>query len=200
MKKFLSRTQNPKRPNPIIGETGSTAASNQPHAKRTRVDIDPDDVPSDPGLRRRITEYDPNDQDRVRRVYLQKGPCQPVNHNFPQTTINGRLRRFNPSWFVKYRPWLEYSIAKDAAYCLYCYLFKSQNEEGGGDAFTYEGFRNWKKCEKLGSHVGGPTSAHNKAREKADNLLNQKQSIQTSLSRQTDRSRLEYRTRLNASV
>lgn len=55
-----------------------------------------------------------------------------------------------------YPSWLEYSIEKDAAYCMYSYLFKPHNEEGGGDAFTAEGFRNWKKIDELKSHVGGP--------------------------------------------
>ena len=31
--------------------------------------------------------------------------------------------RFNLAWFKEYK-WLEYSIEKDAAYYLYCYLFK----------------------------------------------------------------------------
>jgi len=52
------------------------------------------------------------------------------------------LRRFNPAWFGAYPTWLEYSIAKDAAFCLYCYLFKSK---GGIDLFVGEGFSNWKK-------------------------------------------------------
>lgn len=99
-----------------------------------------------------------------------------------------------------YRSWLEYSREKDAAYYIYYYLFKPLNEEGGEDAFTTEGFRNWKRIEKLESHVGGPNSAHNIAREKADNLLNQKQSIQTSIARQSDHGEMEYRTRLHASV
>lgn len=99
-----------------------------------------------------------------------------------------------------YPSWLEYSIEKDAAYCMYSYLFKPHNEEGGGDVFTTEGFRNWKKIEKLESHVGGPTSVHNKACEEVDNLLNQKQSIQISFARQLDRTRMEYRMRLHASV
>lgn len=41
----------------------------------------------------------------------------------------GKLRGFNPSWFVTYRSWLEYWIEKDAIYWWYCYLFKPHNEE-----------------------------------------------------------------------
>lgn len=87
------------------------------------------------------------------RHILQKGPCQPVNHKFSQTLINGKLRRFNPSWFAMYQSWLEYRIKKDDAYCLYYYFFKPRYEKGGGDIFTTEEFRNWKKIEKLESHV-----------------------------------------------
>ena len=32
------------------------------------------------------------------------------------------MRSFKESWYLKF-PWLEYSVEKDAAYCLYCYLF-----------------------------------------------------------------------------
>ncbi|KAH7666046.1 Ribonuclease H-like protein [Dioscorea alata] len=69
-------------------------------------------------------EVDLKSTHKVRRAYLQKGPCQPRNHNFPQTSIGNVLHRFNPSWFDEYGNWLEYSKAKYAAFCLYCYLFK----------------------------------------------------------------------------
>ncbi|KAG5547948.1 hypothetical protein RHGRI_013586 [Rhododendron griersonianum] len=42
-----------------------------------RVEINLADLPSDPGLRPRIMGYNPNLRDQVRRLYLQKGPCQP---------------------------------------------------------------------------------------------------------------------------
>ncbi|XP_077215942.1 uncharacterized protein LOC143850597 [Tasmannia lanceolata] len=74
-------------------------------------------------------------------------------------------RRFNPKWFDDYPTWLEYSIAKEAAYCLCCYLFKSDSKAqvGSCDAFVVEGFSNWKKVERFGKHIGGPNSAHNHA-------------------------------------
>ena len=43
-----------------------------------------EDLKADPGLRKKILEYDPNDRDNVRREYLQRGPFQPRNHKFPQ--------------------------------------------------------------------------------------------------------------------
>ncbi|XP_022894139.1 uncharacterized protein LOC111408631 [Olea europaea var. sylvestris] len=52
-------------------------------------------------------------------AYVQRGPCQPRNHAFPPTRMGNKDRRFCISWYT----WLEYSIAKDAVFCFYCYLF-----------------------------------------------------------------------------
>jgi len=96
---------------------------------------------------------------------------------------------------------LEYSILKDAAYCLFCYLFRLDTEnQVGGDSFVTEGFKNWKKKDKLQSHVGAHNSAHNQARRRCEALLNQKQSIITFFDKQSDQQKRDYRTRLNASV
>ncbi|XP_031258970.1 zinc finger MYM-type protein 1-like [Pistacia vera] len=45
-------------------------------------------------------------------------------------------------------------IAKDATFCLYCYLFKPNGDKGGGDCSVGQEFSNWKKKEKLNIHVG----------------------------------------------
>ncbi|XP_028075464.1 zinc finger MYM-type protein 1-like [Camellia sinensis] len=50
-------------------------------------------------------DYNPNDQDQIRRAYLQKGPCQPRDHNFPQKAFGQKLRRFNQSWFSEFPNW-----------------------------------------------------------------------------------------------
>ena len=82
-----------------------------------------------------------------------------------------------------------------------CYLFKPDiGEQAGGDSFVSEGFSNWKKKERFNIHVGGPFSAHNQAWRKCEVLLNQKQHIETILSKQSNQVRSEYRIRLNASV
>ena len=73
------------------------SSSSTPPPKRRENDLA--NLPSDPGLRPRILEYGPNDREEVRRAYLQKGPCQPHTHSFPQKMIGQVLRRFNPSWF-----------------------------------------------------------------------------------------------------
>jgi hypothetical protein len=84
------------------------------------------------------------------------------------------MHHFNPAWFKEYK-WLEYSIEKDVAYCLYCYLFKSNfGNQVGGDSFVIEGFSNWKKKEMIEVHVEAHNSAHNQARQKCKALLNPK--------------------------
>ncbi|XP_075645820.1 uncharacterized protein LOC142616986 [Castanea sativa] len=71
----------------------------------------------------------------------------------------------------------------------------------GGDSFVIEEFKNWKKREeKLQNHVGNHNSTHNIAQRKCEALLNQRQSIQTVINKQSDVKKREYRTRLNALV
>ena len=57
-----------------------------------------------------------------------------------------------------------------------------------------------KKKEKLQNHVGDHNNAHNIAERKCEALLNQRQSIQTFINKQSDVEKREYQTRLNASV
>ncbi|XP_022865930.1 uncharacterized protein LOC111385746 [Olea europaea var. sylvestris] len=46
-------------------------------------------------------------------------------------TFGVTIRRSNPSWFKEFSSWLEYSVEKDAAYCLYCYLFRTSSGKQG---------------------------------------------------------------------
>ena len=40
-----------------------------------------------------------------------------------QTNNSGATPRFNHEWFDDvYYDWLEYTVSKDAGYCLHCYL------------------------------------------------------------------------------
>ncbi|XP_022899203.1 uncharacterized protein LOC111412495 [Olea europaea var. sylvestris] len=107
-----------------------------------------------PGLRTPIVNYNVNVRDEIRRAYVQRGPCQPRNHKYPQKEFGDlSLRRFKSSWFNDFLDWLEHSIEKDALFCFYCYFFKSNSEEhGGGDAFVDGGFSNWKKKRQLRTH------------------------------------------------
>ncbi|XP_059629841.1 uncharacterized protein LOC132272765 [Cornus florida] len=73
-------------------------------------------------------------------------------------------------------------------------------KQSGDDFFVGEGFSNWKKKEKLKVYVGGPNGAYNQAYRSYEALVNQKQHIQTIFFKQSDQARIEYRTRLTASV
>ncbi|CAH9118761.1 unnamed protein product [Cuscuta epithymum] len=169
--------------------------------KQPRVEVNVDDLPTDPGLRPKLCSYHPNDQDKVRRFYLQKGPCQPRTHDFPQRMFGTKSRRFCPSWFNEFESWLEYSINKDASYCLYCYLFKvDYGKQSGGDAFVTTGFSNWSVKGRLRDHVGVPNSAHNIAYRKGEDLMKQIQHIDVAILKQSDQVREIYRRRLSASL
>ncbi|XP_042380415.1 zinc finger MYM-type protein 1-like [Zingiber officinale] len=199
MDKFL------KRKSMVNEETSQREKSNlelqHVPLKKSQVEINLDDLQSDPGLRVKISNYDPNDREKVRRAYLQKGPCQPRNHNFPQRKIGKASRRFCPSWFNEFGNWLEYSISKDAAFCLCCYLFRPDfGKQVGGDSFTSVGFTNWKKKEIFVKHVGSSNSAHNQAWQKCVDLMKESQHIEVALTRQTEQARNLYRVRLTASV
>ncbi|XP_021828767.1 zinc finger MYM-type protein 1-like [Prunus avium] len=136
--------------------TDSPSPSNPDSSNARPIEVDEilANLQADPGLRTRMTDYSPNIRDEIRRTYLQKGPCQSRSYKFPQTNQSGINIRFIAQWFDEY-DWLEYSIAKDVAFCLHCYLFKPNFDQVGGDAFTGVGFNNLKKRkERFNLHVG----------------------------------------------
>nr|XP_016454667.1 PREDICTED: zinc finger MYM-type protein 1-like [Nicotiana tabacum] len=151
-------------------------------SKKQRQGIDLDSLKTDPKERLPIRDFHPNEHDEIRREYLRRGPCQPRYHKFPQRDFSGLKRHFNPKWFKGYHNWLEYSVIEDAAYCLYCYLFQDEGiHQGGGDVFSSLGFKSWHKKNRLDMHES--SSIHNQAKRKCEDLLKQKQSIQTSFDR-----------------
>ncbi|XP_008241196.1 PREDICTED: zinc finger MYM-type protein 1-like [Prunus mume] len=87
------------------------------------------------------------------------------------------------------------------AFCLYCYLFKTNFEQVGSEAFTGDGFKNWKKWkERFKMHVGPVGSVHNKARKAATKLMNQNTHIEMAVSKHSDQACKVYCTCLNASI
>ncbi|KAK4281840.1 hypothetical protein QN277_013288 [Acacia crassicarpa] len=74
------------------------------------------------------------------------------------------MRRFNPKWYEEFGSWLEYSVSKDACFCLYCYLFDMEVGGSGStqEAFVGVGFKNWHKKDRIKVHVGDHKSAHNR--------------------------------------
>lgn len=96
---------------------------------------------------------------------------------------------------------MEYSIEKDALFCLCCLLFRPNwREQSGGNCFVGNDYSNSKKKENIQKHVGGFNSTHNKAWNNFEALKNQDQHIQSAFAKKTEKFRSEYRTRLNVSV
>ncbi|KAL0388015.1 UNVERIFIED_CONTAM: hypothetical protein Sradi_2683300 [Sesamum radiatum] len=144
--------------------------------KRSRDEFSSDDIAADPSLRKPIDEIDVAIRDRVRREYLLKGACQPIGHNFPKKEYGNEWSGFRAVWF-KNNDWLEYSVAKDAVFCLYCYLFKQlgKSAKHRGDAFSKIDFSHWKRAiDAFKEHVGGVDSAHNYARRQVADFMNQR--------------------------
>ncbi|XP_047256216.1 uncharacterized protein LOC124888972 [Capsicum annuum] len=84
------------------------------------TDLDLGSLKADPGEIRPISDYDPRIRDEVRKYYIEKGPCQPILKPYASSEIGGRIRQFASSWFKgSHSTWLEYSVEKDAAYCLF---------------------------------------------------------------------------------
>lgn len=115
--------------------------------------------------------------------------------------MKNEKRRFISSWFNDHSTWLEYSINKDVAFCLYCYLFKP--DHGGhssGDSFIGEGFRNWKNKERFDVHVGPHFSTSSNCVKVANDLMKHKKHIEVVLCNQTNQMQVGYRVRLFAMI
>ncbi|XP_009600418.2 uncharacterized protein [Nicotiana tomentosiformis] len=166
-------------------------------------ELDLGSLKGDPGERIPIADYNPIIRDEVRKYYIQQGPCQPSKHQFPKTQMGGRMRQFVPSWFNgQFSKWLEYSVKKDAAFYLCCYLFKNEFIHGSvGEFYTKNGFRAWNKgLERLRLHVGDVNSVHDKCFKKMLDLSNHHQSIQVVFDKHSEKLKSEYRMRLEASI
>jgi hypothetical protein len=122
-------------PAPILEDGVSTDEDDE----ATQADLQA--LEPDPSKRIPISRYAVNDQDRVRRRFIEMGPCQPKNHKFDVTLKGGKDRRFCLAWFKEF-PWIEYSVEKDAAFCFVCFLFKDKTKCPGGDSFVKNDFRN----------------------------------------------------------
>ncbi|XP_057532215.1 uncharacterized protein LOC130810250 [Amaranthus tricolor] len=165
-------------------EVGGSSSCDEPLDDEWVYDVEL--LPHDPGLRKNIMDYPPNERNPFRRAYILKKPCQPKTHDFPQRDISGRLHRFSLNWFKKW-DWLEYS--------------RDVEINKGGDAFVVGGFRAWSKPDRLEKHVGGIKSAHNIAYEKYVNLRDAKKtSIEFVFDNASEVQMNEYHIRLNASL
>jgi len=132
---------------------------------------------ADPGNRKPIDDYEPEIRDQVKRAYALSGPTQPREFQFPRKWIGGEWRSFQKTWFDEF-DWLEYSESKDAAYCLYCYLFfnSAKSKKFGSSVFAHQGYVNWKKAkDTLSNHSVCKT--HVEARLKCDDFMNQRTNV-----------------------
>jgi hypothetical protein len=94
-------------------------------------------------------------------------------------------------------------LEKDRAYCFCCYLFRNgiDDDKFGYEAFTKIGFKQWKNAYLiLQKHVGGPNSAHNRARTTFDDFDNQRASVKHKVIVHTEDSLAKYETRLDTSL
>ena len=83
-------------------------------------DTTPPDIPEwDPGLRPVVLT------DGQKRYLVTKGPHQPKLPRFPNDNIPfNKQQQFSVQWHVDH-PHFEYSIAKNAAFCFVCSLFRT---------------------------------------------------------------------------
>ncbi|XP_065631685.1 uncharacterized protein LOC136068455 [Quercus suber] len=73
-------------------------------------------------------------------------------------------------------------------------------KQGGGETFVTKGFKLWNQLVKLDSYLGGVNSAHNQAVKKSEDLLKEKQHIQSVFVKQSKQNKTEYQIQLNAIV
>nr|AWA44608.1 Os01g0293600 protein [Saccharum spontaneum] len=108
--------------------------------------------------------------------------------------------RDQQTWFDEF-DWLEYSESKDAAYCLYCYLFfdLGKPEKFGSSVFAKDGYTNWKKAkDNLNQHSTCKT--HNNARLKCDDFMNQRTNVARKIDVISKEEEKRYEIRLNSSL
>ena len=69
------------------------------NSKLPRVELDLTNLLGNSSLRKKMCDYHPSDRNQIRRAFLQKGPCQPFNDDFPRKEFGKTMRHFNLAWF-----------------------------------------------------------------------------------------------------
>ncbi|KAG2622341.1 hypothetical protein PVAP13_3NG269500 [Panicum virgatum] len=135
--------------------------------KLPRVEFSSSDIVSDPGLHKPIDEHPFEIRDQMKRAYALRGPTE------------------------------LYSESKDAAFCLYCYLFfvPGKSEKFGSDVFAKKGYEKWKKAlERFDKHAA--SHSQNNAIMKCDDFMDQRTSVtnksSTSLNKGTFREMVQW--------
>ncbi|XP_075669668.1 uncharacterized protein LOC142639360 [Castanea sativa] len=157
------------------------------------------------GLRRQIYTYHVDQRDEILRRYITLGPYQPRFTNFKKSE---KGQSFQGSWYEddRFKPWLEYSPKKDAAFCLLCFLFHKPTGHDGQNAFTINGFKNWKTVRNGEScsfslHMGKDlNSTHRFAHKACQDLMNQFEHIDRVMGNFTSEQIANNQVRLKASI
>ena len=130
------------------------------------------------------------------------GPCQPILDKYPPIPDGKQIRRFQHSWFQRFS-WLEYSIVKNSALCVTCYLFDSLPSKHR--TFTIDGFQSWKRinCRKKCTfvhHEGKHNSQHIFAMQRWNNLKDSSRHIDKVMNTLSVQETLQNRLRLKTSL
>ncbi|XP_042415041.1 zinc finger MYM-type protein 1-like [Zingiber officinale] len=130
------------------------------------------------------------------------GPCQPKLSKYPPIAYSNQNRHFQYGWFAQF-PWLEYSKAKNSAFCFPCYLFDKCSSKYV--TFTREGFQDWKRVKErkkcpFAQHEGNANSLHSFAMEKWNNLVDSSHRIDKVINKVTSQEILSNRLRLKTSI
>jgi len=191
----------------IIHTYFSSSSSSTPHTnestsqpKKSRAEFRHSDLIGDPRKRKPIDDYQPEIRDQVKRAYALNGPTQPRDVIFPRKWMSGEFRSFQKTWYDEF-DWLEYSEYKDAAYCLYCYLFfnSAKPEKFGSSVFAHQGYVNWKKAkDTFNNH--NVCKTHVEARLKCEDFMNQKTNVGRKLVQISKEEEKRYEIRLTASL
>jgi len=181
---------------------GSTPHTNErtSQPKKLREEFSHSNLIADPAQRKPVDSYDPAIRDQLKRAYALSGPTQPHEFKFPSKWMVDQWRTFQKSWFDEF-DWLEYSESKDAAFCLYCYLFfnSGKPEKFGSSVFAHQGYVNWKKAkDTLSNHSVCKT--HVEARLKCDDFMNQRTNVGRKLVEVSREEEKRYEIRLTSSL
>ena len=102
--------------------------------------------------------------DSQKEYLIAVGPDQPVlsaDPNDAKICEEGHKQaRFNPGWYKEY-PHLEYSLAKDAAFCFVCFLFHSTCcSDQAENSWHKDGVRGWHNFKSRGKQKKGKLAQH----------------------------------------
>ncbi|KAJ9132806.1 hypothetical protein P3X46_033639 [Hevea brasiliensis] len=100
MERFFKRNSNTVESSLSINQPIQPAPHKQVIVEEVEVNIE--NIPSNPILRPNIMSYPLDIRNQVRRAYLLKGPCQSRHHKFPQRVDGTRKQRFITSWFDEF--------------------------------------------------------------------------------------------------